>query len=136
MEKKIMVMIAVACLAVVSISTFALPRMQTIASENLNEKDALSTDTDQASISALTENNDKVDVSSKTQSEQTLDKDESTVGLSETSQNQVTNLPVPLPDGRIFLQTGSGTEDPIAYLPTQNPKTGSTTPIEPPELDS
>lgn len=134
--KKIIVTIAVACLLAVSVSAFAMPKIQTDASKKiLDEKNASGTDTKHVFNSDVTENNDKVDDSSQIQSGQSVDKNEPTVGLGETSQNQVSNLPLPLPDGRIFLQTGAGAEDPIAYIPTQNPKTGNAIPITPPELD-
>lgn len=142
MRKKIVAAMVIACLIVVSLSTFAWSRMQALESKGIliqgtiKEKDASGTDTGIASGSNVPENGNRADGSSTTQSEQTLNKNENTLCTDDVNQNQASNLPTPLPDGRIFLQPGAGTEDPIAYIPTQNPKTGSTIPIEPPELGS
>ncbi len=149
MKKTIVAMIAIGCLVVISLSTFALSHIQAPESMKAwNEKNATDTtnwsaaeqitgfSNQQASKSYVTENGDSVDGSCRTQGEQTLNKNESTIWPAETNQSPVSDLPVPLPDGRLFLHASAGTEDPIPYIPTQNPKVISGTPIVPPELDS
>jgi len=80
------------------------------------------------------ENSDKVADSCKTRDEQTLDKDEFSMWPPKTNQTLTPELPAPLPDGRIFPGTGTA-EDPIPYIPTENPKMGGRTPIILTELD-
>lgn len=151
MKKAIMAMIAIECLIVVSLSTFALSCMQVAESVRIkNEKKAVNTNTQsadsanlqtfnsdiqQASKSDVTRNTDKVDDSCKIQDKQTLSKHEFIVWPTETDQSPISALPLPLPDGRIFLRLCAGAEDPIPYIPTESPKTASRTPIVPPELD-
>lgn len=150
MKKKVMAMIVFLCLMAVPFSTFALLRLQVDGSVKIrNEKNVVNTktksadstnlqtfnsDIQQASRSNATENSSKVDDSRKTQDDETLNKNESTArpDPTETNQGQISKLPVPLPDGRIFL----GAEDPIPYIPTENPKTASRIPIAPSELGS
>lgn len=61
----------------------------------------------------------KTNDSCKTENDQTLTEDDVTHPL---------ELPVPYPDGRIFLGAGSS-EDPIPYIPTENPKAEGRVPI-------
>jgi len=151
MKKTIMAVITIACLMVISLFPLALSYMQSAKSERIkNEKNAVDTNTQsadsadpqtlnsdiqQASESDVTQNTDKSDDSCKIQNEQTL----STHGFialpTETNPSPISALPLPLPDGRIFLRSSPGTEDPIPYIPTENPKMPSRTPIVPLEQD-
>ena len=117
MKKTKMTMIAIVCLMVISLSTFAFSSMQVAELVKIqNEKNAVDTNTQsadsatpytfnsdiqQVSRSDVTENSDKVDDSCKIQDEQTLNKNEFTVRPSETNPSQISTPPVPFPDGRI-----------------------------------
>jgi len=140
MKKTLKVVIAVACLMVVSLSIFTLPRMQIAESVKIqNEKNGADThaqSSDSVSMSDVRGSSDEVDYSCKMQDEQMLNSNDFTVRITETDQNQISELPVPLPDGRIFLRANASAEDPIPYIPTENPKTPSGIPIVPPELES
>lgn len=67
--------------------------------------------------------------SARAQDDQALNKNESVGRPTETNRGQISELPVPFPDGRIFL----GAEDPIPYIPTESPKIISRIPILPAE---
>ena len=152
MKKTIMAIIAIACLFVISSSTFALSYMQATESMRIkNEKNVVDTDSQhsdstdpqtfnpdiqQTSRPDVTRNADEVGDSCKIQDEQTLSKHGFVVWPTETSYSQISDLPAPFPDGRIFLRLSAGTEDPIPYIPTENPKITSRTPIVPLELDN
>jgi len=140
MKKTTVSIITIACLMVMSLSTFALSRMQVAELVRIqNEKDAADTHAQSpasVSTSDVMENSDEVGDSCKIQDEQTLNSNDFTVRITETDQNQISELPVPLPDGRIFLRANASAEDPIPYIPTENPKTPSGIPIVPPELES
>lgn len=151
MKKTLMAIITISGLIAVSFSTFALSRMQAAESVKIqNEKDAtdisaqsadsgdpqiLRSDVQQASTSDVMENSGEVDDSCPTQDEQMSNKNDFALWTTETDQNQISELPIPLPDGRVFLQASAGSEDPIPYIPTESPKTSSGTPIVPPELE-
>ena len=148
MKKRVIAIIAIACLMIISLSTFTLSRVQVAESAKIqNAKNAAETITQsadsanqqafnsnnqQASRSDAIENNGNVDSSCRIQDEQTPSKNEFATSPTETNQGHISELPLPLPDGRIFL----GAEDPIPYIPTENPKAGIRIPILPSELDS
>ncbi len=150
MKKKIIAIVTIVCLMVISLSIFAVPRVQIVesakiqnekATKDVNMQSAGSTgsqtfnsDNLQSSHSDAIKGSDKVDDSYGIQNEQTHDENGSTVFPTETNQGQSPELPLPLPDGRIFLGS-PWTEDAIPYIPTENPKTGTRTPILPPEMD-
>jgi hypothetical protein len=143
-----MAITAIACFVIISLSTLTLSCVQVAKSTNVqNTKNAAGTITQsddsanqqafnsnnqQASRSETIKNSGNVDNSCKIQDEQTPNKNESATSSTETNQGRISELPLPIPDGRIFL----GAEDPIPYIPTENPKACTRIPILPPELDS
>lgn len=147
MEKKVTALASFLCLLAVTALTFASLHMQVVIPVKIqNEKSAVDTNTQladsvylqtfnsyiyQAHKSNATQNSSRIDDSRKIQDDQTLNKNDSSVWPSpgETNQGQISELPIPLPDGRIFL----GAEDPIPYIPTENPKIASRIPILPAE---
>jgi hypothetical protein len=151
MKKILMVMIAIACSMVIPFSTLALSYMQATESVRIkngkNPVDAnaqpadsasletFNSDILQASKSDVTRNTDKVDDFCKVEDGQMLSERESTMWSTEANQSQIFGSFAPLPDGRIFLRSSAGTEDQIPYIPTENPKMTSRTPIVPLELD-
>lgn len=124
MKKTIMMMITIACLMVISLSTFALSYMRAAESVRIkDEKNAADTnaqsadstnpqtfnsDIQQASKSDVTGNTDKVDDSCKIQDEQTLSKHEFIACPTETNKNQISDPPAPLPDGESFCARAPG----------------------------
>ena len=148
MKKKIILIVTIVCLMVISLSTIAVSRVQIMESAKMQTekttKDAnkqsasltgsqtFDSDNLQSSRSDAIKDSDKAGDSYGIQNEQIHDENESTVFPTETNQSQSPELPLPLPDGRIFLGS-PWTEDAIPYIPTENPKTGTRTPILPPE---
>ena len=150
MKRKTIAIMTIVCLMVVSLSAFAVSSVQIVEPAKIqNEKttkdaniqstgsagsQTFNSDNLQSSRSDAIKDSDKVDDSYGIQNEQTHDKNASIVFHTETNQSQSPELPMPLPDGRIFLGS-PWTEDAIPYIPTENPKTGTRTPILPPEMD-
>lgn len=152
MKKDKMAIAAIACLMVISLSTFALLRVQfaesvkiqcekndtdvnRVANDPANQQ-TLNSTTKQTSSSDVVKNIHQVDDQCRIQDEQTLNQNEPTKRPTEANQNQVSQSPVPFPDGRIFLRASTGTEDAIPYIPTEYPKTSITAPLVPLELDN